>query len=265
MKLRSTKSAKGASSPLSKQKVSQEARSPFRPVNLKDRVAPQPRDIPSTPTRKKIKVQDDSTPSKPFTGSPNTPNGPKTPRTPSSVLQGAKSAFRRCSTPAKLVGRELERKFLTDFVCKHLELCQGGSLYVSGLPGTGKTALLNEILLEMTERLKNAKALVIQVNCMNVSDPKHIFSKISSQLKLGSDDVLQDIFAPESASKSTPLYFVILDEIDHLISKDQDVLYKLFEWAKAPQSRLILVGIANALDLTSRFLPRLETKNGKEF
>jgi cell division control protein 6 len=53
-----------------------------------------------------------------------------------------------------------------------------------------------------------------------------------------------------------------------LITKDQDVLYKIFEWfflfkqrAKFPKSKLILVGIANALDLTKRFLPRLEAKN----
>lgn len=35
------------------------------------------------------------------------------------------------------------------------------------------------------------------------------------------------------------------------------MLYTLFEWAAAPQSNLILVGIANALDLTQRLLPQL--------
>ena len=54
---------------------------------------------------------------------------------------------------------------------------------------------------------------------------------------------------------------LVLDEIDHLITKDQDVLYSFFEWAKSNSSKLIMIGIANALDLTSRFLPRLKTKN----
>lgn len=39
------------------------------------------------------------------------------------------------------------------------------------------------------------------------------------------------------------------------------MLYKIFEWAKLPNSKLVLIGIANALDLTKRFLPRLEAKN----
>lgn len=54
---------------------------------------------------------------------------------------------------------------------------------------------------------------------------------------------------------------VVLDEIDHLLTKNQDVLYKLFEWCSAENSKLALFGIANALDMTDRFLPRLKARN----
>lgn len=54
---------------------------------------------------------------------------------------------------------------------------------------------------------------------------------------------------------------VFLDEIDQLSTRHQDVLYKLFEWASSPTSRLVLIGIANALNMTDRLLPRLRTKN----
>ncbi|XP_010765668.1 cell division control protein 6 homolog [Notothenia coriiceps] len=48
--------------------------------------------------------------------------------------------------------------------------------------------------------------------------------------------------------------------MDQLDSKSQDVLYTIFEWPYLSQSRLCLVGIANALDLTDRILPRLQAR-----
>jgi cell division control protein 6 len=54
---------------------------------------------------------------------------------------------------------------------------------------------------------------------------------------------------------------VILDEMDHLVTKNQQVMYKLIEYAHKPTSKLVLIGIANSLNLPDRFLPRLKAKN----
>lgn len=57
---------------------------------------------------------------------------------------------------------------------------------------------------------------------------------------------------------------VVLDEIDHLVAVNQsEHLYWLFEIAQRANSSLIIIGIANALDLTETFLPRLESKSSK--
>lgn len=53
---------------------------------------------------------------------------------------------------------------------------------------------------------------------------------------------------------------LILDEIDQLDSRKQNILYTIFEWPSYTKSKLILIGIANALDLTDRILPRLQSK-----
>lgn len=54
---------------------------------------------------------------------------------------------------------------------------------------------------------------------------------------------------------------IVLDEIDHLVTKDQEVMYKLIEHANKPTSKLVLIGIANSLNLPDRFLPRLKGKS----
>jgi cell division control protein 6 len=55
---------------------------------------------------------------------------------------------------------------------------------------------------------------------------------------------------------------LVLDEIDQIETtvKNPTELYKIFEWPYLPSSKLILIGIANALDFTDRLLPRLQLK-----
>ena len=55
--------------------------------------------------------------------------------------------------------------------------------------------------------------------------------------------------------------FVVIDELDQLLGRDHEALHALFEWAAAPSSRLVLLGIANSLDMIQRFLPRLRARN----
>jgi cell division control protein 6 len=60
---------------------------------------------------------------------------------------------------------------------------------------------------------------------------------------------------------------LFLDEIDALCNGDQQVLYRLFEWASSrnqSKTQLCLIAVANAIDLTNRLLPRLKSKNCKE-
>lgn len=54
----------------------------------------------------------------------------------------------------------------------------------------------------------------------------------------------------------------MLDEIDQIETtiKNTSDLYKIFEWPYLENSKLILIGIANALDFTDRLLPRLQIK-----
>lgn len=56
------------------------------------------------------------------------------------------------------------------------------------------------------------------------------------------------------------MVLLVLDEIDQLDNKNQSILYTIFEWPSKKSTKLILIGIANALDLTDRILPRLQAR-----
>lgn len=53
------------------------------------------------------------------------------------------------------------------------------------------------------------------------------------------------------------MVLLVLDEVDELIDKKQSVLYTIFEWPALAKARIVLIGIANSLDLTNRALSRL--------
>jgi cell division control protein 6 len=105
------------------------------------------------------------------------------------------------------------------------------------------------------------------INCMSIKSSKDLYIALLEQLAGDADvsendivEALQKLFLQK---KTTDVFLVVLDEIDHILTMDPESLYRVFEWALRPTSRLTLVGIANALDLTDRFLPRLKSRNLK--
>ena len=47
---------------------------------------------------------------------------------------------------------------------------------------------------------------------------------------------------------------VLMDELDLLVTKKQSVVYNFFDWPNLPNSKLIVVAIANTMDLPERTL-----------
>lgn len=215
---------------------------------------------PSTPRHQRVSV----------TGVLYTPKTPKTPRTPGSratstksVFGDARRVFSRGADSGPIIGRQKEREELHGFIAKATGVEPGGCLYVSGPPGTGKSALVGEVCEE--HRASDSATKFAYVNCMSVKRASDVYQQLNAELGI-SDDVFgskaKDSLeaAIRTGNPSRP-YLVVLDEIDQLLSFDLDILYTLFEWSLRPVTNLVLIGIANALDLTDRFLPRLKARN----
>jgi cell division control protein 6 len=197
-----------------------------------------------------------------------TPQSPLSPSTVQTVYHTARQLFARSAEPGRLIGREAEREQLTNFLgrCCAANSSPGGCLYVSGPPGTGKSAMITAL---MSEHSSGEGVRSAYVNCMGIKSSKDLYNTLLGELgqenglpEADALSALQELFCPRDRASSA-MYLVTLDEIDHILTMGLESLYRLFEWSLQKSSRLALVGIANALDLTDRFLPRLRSKNLK--
>ena len=68
-------------------------------------------------------------------------------------------------------------------------------------------------------------------------------------------------FAGDGASKR-PLV-VLMDELDMFVTSRQDVIYNLFHWPNLPRSNLVVIAVANTMDLPERTLqPKVASRLG---
>nr|KAF6415280.1 cell division cycle 6 [Molossus molossus] len=166
------------------------------------------------------------------------------------------------AVPDRLPAREKEMDVIRNFLREHICGKKAGSLYLSGAPGTGKTACLSRILQDLKE-LKSFKTIML--NCMSLRSAQAVFPVIAQEIcqegvsRPAGKDMMRKLENHLTAEKG-PMIVLVLDEMDQLDSKGQDVLYTLFEWPWLSNSRLVLIGIANTLDLTDRILPRLQAR-----
>lgn len=198
-----------------------------------------------------------------------TPSSPASPSTIQTIYHSARQLFAHGAEPGQLIGRDSEREQLTNFLqrCSLSSASPSGCLYVSGPPGTGKSAMITEILQQHSKKEGVHSAYV---NCMSIKSSKDLYNTLLGALLGDGHDLpepdalstLQNLFCPKKKTSSTA-YLVTLDEIDHILTMGLESLYRLLEWSLQKPSSLALVGIANALDLTDRFLPRLKAKSLK--
>ncbi|OTA55496.1 cell division control protein 18 [Hypoxylon sp. EC38] len=190
---------------------------------------------------------------------------PVTPTAVQTVYHQARQLFSRSADPGQLIGRDEERSQLKQFLHRCSKPNPSGCIYVSGPPGTGKSAMVNEVTQELAETGTVKK---VYINCMSIKSSKDLYGTLLDQICDESDipegdaaETVRKLFVPRG--KSLDVFLLVLDEIDHILTLDLESLYQLFEWSMQKSSRLVLVGIANALDLTDRFLPRLKSRNLK--
>jgi origin recognition complex subunit 1 len=146
---------------------------------------------------------------------------------------------------------------------------------ISGVPGTGKTATVREVLRSLNTQTSSSNGDlsnfdVLEINGMTVADPNYTYSLLWERFsgrKLPSaqaQQCLDEYFNLESsgakhrrqstAMKQRRMCVLVMDELDQLVTKKQTLIYNMFNWPTRPDSNLIVVAIANTMDLPERVL-----------
>ena len=137
----------------------------------------------------------------------------------------------------------------------------GSCIYVSGTPGTGKTATVREVISQLQLRCEEGELpefAFLEINGMKLINPQEayetLWEEISGQRISSSNAVtlLEKEFKNPNTERVPVL--VLMDEMDQLVTKSQGVMYNFFNWPTFKNSKLIVVAVANTMDLPERML-----------
>ena len=198
---------------------------------------------------------------------------PREREAPATKLGRARLALSLATTPGSLPCREAERGKIYDFVEQAINegvACRGRSVYISGVPGTGKTATVREVIRALRKKSRDGylpRFNHVELNGLRLQTPAHAYSAIAEEL-LGERlsphracEVLDARFK-EGRGGDGRVTILVADEMDLLVTRSQQLLYNLFDWPTHRASRLVILGIANTLDLPERLLPKISSRLG---
>ena len=189
--------------------------------------------------------------------------------------------------------REKEQKIIYDYIKEGLQTNGNyNSLYIAGMPGTGKTAcvktVINIIESEISENNKKnykkkskendlptfTKLFICGTEYPTISNVyktiyKFIFSTKRNQSSKKCVNILNNFFSNRNSYNIAQLndptnshIILVVDEIDFLINRDQKLLYNIFNWTIYEEAKLIVISISNTLDLPNHLSPKIKSRMG---
>ena len=107
----------------------------------------------------------------------------------------------------------------------------------------------------------------MEINCLRISQPAEAYTLLwrslsgefcSSKVALKQ---LSDFFSSQEADFKHEKHIrrpiaCLIDELDFLITADEQVVYNFFDWSVRKECGLLLIGVSNIMDLPERLSAR---------
>ena len=177
--------------------------------------------------------------------------------------------------PVRLPCRQLERDQVYNSLRGAIENrgVAAKPLYVSGMPGTGKTATVLATVNELKKEVEQGKLPdfnFLEINCLRLQAPAQAYTVLwrgingahasSKVAKKQLESLFENASMNKHLNKSRKVTVCLVDELDFLLTRDEEVVYNFFNWPLLQDSIFVVIGIANVMDLPERLHGRVSSR-----
>ncbi|KAK4780084.1 hypothetical protein SAY87_016190 [Trapa incisa] len=190
-------------------------------------------------------------------------------------LERAKATLLLATLPKSLPCREKEMNEITNFIKGAIQgdQCPGRCLYIHGVPGTGKTMTVLAVMRNLKSQVDDGVLkpyCFVDINGLKLASPENIYKVIYEALTghrvswRKALQLLNERFSDgtRNGREHDRPCILLIDELDLLVTRNQSVLYNILHWPTKPNSKLIVIGIANTMDLPEKLLPKISSRMG---